>query len=166
MRTNNNQNMRIVQSALRRTGLLLVLLSLASCGTPIYRAGGDTGERERILDIAQRMLGTPYRFGGSNPQQGFDCSGLVYYAHQQVGINLPRTTGEQYRSVQAIPRRALQPGDLVFFRTRHDRFVSHVGIYLGDGRFIHAPSSGSPVTVAHLEDPYWRRNFSAAGRVF
>ena len=112
------------------------------------------------------MLGVPYRYGGSSPSRGFDCSGLVQYAHNQAGIEVPRTTGEQYRAALPITRQALRPGDLVFFRTHKHRYVSHVGIYLGKGKFIHAPSSGKHVSIASLKDDYWRQRYTSGGRMF
>lgn len=143
----------------------LALLLLCGCGTPLHRSA-DTGiDRDRLVEVARSMLGTPYRYGGDSPRNGFDCSGLVQYTYQQAGLDIPRTTGQQYRSVQHIPSRFLRPGDLIFFSTKYNRFVSHVGIYLGDNRFIHAPSSGKTVSVASLKDPYWRRHFASAGRL-
>ncbi len=151
----------------RRLWLLgLMLLLLTSCGSPLYRAAaGGNQEREKAVDVAQSLIGTPYRYGGDSPKKGFDCSGLVQYAYQQAGIELPRTTRQQYRRVQAIPSQFLRPGDLVFFTTEFNRFVSHVGIYLGDNRFIHAPSSSKQVSISNLNNPYWRRHFAAAGRL-
>lgn len=142
----------------------LALLLLAGCGMPLHRPADQRIERDRVVEVARSMLGTPYRYGGESPHQGFDCSGLVQYTYQQAGMDVPRTTGQQYRRIQPIPSRFLRPGDLVFFSTRFNRFVSHVGIYLGNKRFIHAPSSGKEVSIASLEDPYWRRHFAAAGR--
>jgi len=145
--------------------LWLAVLLLTGCGAPLHRSADPGVERDKVVDIARSMLGTPYRYGGDSPQRGFDCSGLVQYAYQQAGLNLPRTTRQQYRHVQAIPSRFLRPGDLVFFSNKYNRFVSHVGIYLGNNRFIHAPSSGKEVSIASLKDPYWRRHFAAAGRL-
>jgi cell wall-associated NlpC family hydrolase len=109
------------------------------------------------------MIGAPYRYGGTSPR-GFDCSGLVYYAYRKVGMHTPRTTTEQYRQTKRVQVSHLQPGDLVFFRISQDK-VSHVGIYAGDGRFIHAPSSGKSVAYASLHDPYWRVRLTGAGRL-
>lgn len=145
--------------------VILGVLLLSACGTPLHRSADNGVDRDRVVEIARSMLGVPYRYGGESPQQGFDCSGLVQYTYRRAGIKLPRTTGQQYRHVQAIPSRYLRPGDLVFFSSKYNRFVSHVGIYLGDKRFIHAPSSGKTVSVASLEDPYWRRHFASAGRL-
>ena len=114
------------------------------------------------LDIAAGMLGTPYRYGGASPR-GFDCSGLVYFAYRKAGIPVPRTTGAQLHYAHPVHPSRLRPGDLLFFRLT-SRTVSHVGIYAGDGRFIHAPSRGKRVSYASLDNPYWQQRIVAAGR--
>lgn len=114
--------------------------------------------------IAITQLGAPYRYGGASPR-GFDCSGLVYYAYRQAGIRVPRTTRAQLRNAVQVPRSGMQPGDLVFFKLDR-RPVSHVGIYTGNNRFVHAPSSGKQVTLATMNDPYWQARFVIAGRYF
>ena len=162
MRRNNNQQ---ASFSSRFWLVLAAALLLSACSGAIYRPDGSEPEREKALDIAQSLIGIPYQYGGDSPEQGFDCSGLVQYVYQQAGLEIPRTTGQQYRRVQAIPSRFLRPGDLVFFTTKFNRFVSHVGIYLGNNRFIHAPSSGKTVSIASLKDPYWRRHFASAGRL-
>lgn len=115
------------------------------------------------LSIASDMVGSPYRYGGADPR-GFDCSGLVYYAYRKAGIQISRTTAEQYRQSKRVTVSQLQPGDLLFFTISRDK-LSHVGIYAGKGRFIHAPSSGRLVSYASLDDPYWRRRLIGAGRL-
>jgi cell wall-associated NlpC family hydrolase len=112
--------------------------------------------------VASEMVGTPYRLGGETPR-GFDCSGLVHYAYGQAGVSVPRLTREQYKGSRRVSLDQLQPGDLVFFRIRGGR-LSHVGIYAGDGRFIHAPSRGKRVRYARLDNPYWRKRWVGAGR--
>ncbi len=145
-------------------GLLFAVVLLVGCsGAPVRQHGDDGAMRERLLTVAMGQLGTPYRYGGRSPREGFDCSGLVQYTHRQAGIDVPRTARDQYKASRPVSRRQLRPGDLVFFRI-DGRRVSHVGIYLGDGRFIHAPSSGRKVTTARLDDPYWRRHYTGAGR--
>lgn len=109
------------------------------------------------------MVGTPYRYGGAGPR-GFDCSGLVYYSYRKAGIAVPRTTGEQYRQSRRVKLSRLQPGDLIFFRISRDK-LSHVGIYAGSGRFIHAPSGGKRVAYASLDNPYWEARVIGAGRL-
>ena len=117
-----------------------------------------------VVETAQRMLGTPYRSGGGSPR-GFDCSGLVSYSYARAGIALPRTAAEQFAAAKAIGPRELQPGDLVFFKI-NGRSVSHVGIYIGQGRFVHAPGSGKLVSLESLDNPYWRQRIIAAGHYF
>lgn len=112
--------------------------------------------------VATAMLGTPYRYGGSSPR-GFDCSGLVYYVFRETGIRVPRTTRAQLRHAQPVALSQLTPGDLLFFRQRSSR-VSHVGIYIGDGWFIHAPSRGKQVSFESMQNSYWKNRLVAAGR--
>lgn len=116
---------------------------------------------EKAAIVALRQLGTPYRYGGASPQ-GFDCSGLVVYAYRKAGIELPRTTGGLWKSLHPVRKKNLKTGDLLFFNI--DGKVSHVGLYLGSGRFVHAPSSGKQVAVANLEDRFYQRAFVAGGR--
>jgi murein DD-endopeptidase len=111
---------------------------------------------------ASTLVGSPYRYGGKTPA-GFDCSGLVYYSYQKAGIALPRTSAAQFEATEEIDLADARPGDLLFFRER--RKVSHVGIYLGDDRFVHAPSTGKNVAITSLDDPYYRAHFVRAGRL-
>lgn len=122
-------------------------------------------KRINAVQVAKRQLRKKYRWGGTNPRTGFDCSGLTQYAYKTVNIKLPRTANAQYKHTKRIPLSKLQTGDLIFFHTRRTRArVNHVGIYLGGGRFIHAPRKGKRVSVAKLNN-YWRRKAVAAGRV-
>ncbi len=114
--------------------------------------------------VATRMIGIPYRYGGDSPQRGFDCSGLIHYAFGQVGIHAPRTTHTLYNSSFTVEPTALQQGDLLFFRIEGK--ISHVGLYVGGKRFVHAPSSGKKVSYATLDNPYWRDRLVKAGRLF
>jgi len=120
---------------------------------------------EQLVRIAKSMLGRPYRFGGISPKTGFDCSGLVYYSHKRLGKSLPRTSSLQYQASRPVSRKNLKRGDLLFFRV-YRRKISHVGIYLGNNRFVHAPSSGKQVSIAELDSPYWRKRFVRGGRFF
>jgi cell wall-associated NlpC family hydrolase len=119
---------------------------------------------DAIVRVAAAMIGTPYKFGGDDPQRGFDCSGLVFYSFDRLGLEVPRTAEEQREAARRIERDELTPGDLVFFRTSAHR-VDHVGIYAGAGRFIHAPRSGHVVSYAYLDDPYYREHYVSAGRL-
>ena len=110
-------------------------------------------------------VGVRYHYGGSSPDTGFDCSGLVVHVYERAwGLSLPRRTEEQPRIGRPVKRSDLRPGDLVFYNTRN-RPYSHVGIYLGDGNFVHAPRPGQRVRVESLESPYWRARFSGARRL-
>ena len=116
---------------------------------------------ERAAVVAVRQLGVPYRYGGSTTG-GFDCSGLVQYAYAQAGIAIPRTTRSQWRSLQPVAVQNLRVGDLLFFDI--DGRVSHVGLYLGSRRFVHAPSTGREVTIEELDSGYYRKTFVRGGR--
>src|SRR6478672_6384365 len=122
------------------------------------------GTREIGL-FALSLVGIDYRFGGDSPDRGLDCSGLIRYVFQHVtGVTLPRTAQELSRIGQTVRADDLAPGDLVFFNTRRFAF-SHVGIYLGNGRFIHAPSRGGEVGVAMLSSTYWQKRYNGARRL-
>jgi cell wall-associated NlpC family hydrolase len=142
--------------------VLLFLAGLAGCTTTAPQSSPPPAAQSPVLDIAVSQLGVPYRYGGSTPR-GFDCSGLVYYSYRRLGVRVPRSTMAQYRHAVPVALHDLHPGDLVFFR-RVYRSVSHVGIYAGNGRFIHAPSKGRVVSYDSLDDPYWRKRLMAAGR--
>jgi gamma-D-glutamyl-L-lysine dipeptidyl-peptidase len=116
-----------------------------------------------VAEAAQQQLGRPYRMAGDSPV-GFDCSGLARFAHALLGIELPRTAREQRVGSLPLSREELQPGDLVFFTTGRRLLVNHVGVYLGEGRFVHAPRHGSPVRVAMLDEPWFKRRFAGGGR--
>jgi cell wall-associated NlpC family hydrolase len=117
-----------------------------------------------VLDTAMELVGTPYRAGGQSPQTGFDCSGFVTWVFARHGYPLPRTVGDQFTAGAPVRGAGPAAGDLVFFRT-DDPGVSHVGIALGNGRFVHAPSSRGVVRVETLESPYWARRFAGARRI-
>ncbi|MFT5426712.1 MAG: murein DD-endopeptidase [Gammaproteobacteria bacterium] len=117
-----------------------------------------------IFSYAQSVLGTAYRYGGADPS-GFDCSGLVEYSHLHAGIRVPRTSLAQYDAAQSVPRSALKPGDVIFFNLDQKK-TSHVGIYAGKGRFIHAPSTGKYVSFANLSEPYWKERIVKTGRLY
>ncbi len=125
----------------------------------------DPAAASSVLMRALGLVGTPYRYGGNTPESGFDCSGLVSYVYRDMlALNLPRTSRE-LAAVQGprIAPRQLAAGDLVFFGDKGN--VWHVGIYVGEGRFVHAPSTGGTVRLDHLEGPYWRDHYTGAKRV-
>jgi cell wall-associated NlpC family hydrolase len=120
---------------------------------------------QEILVNALSLSGVKYKYGGKSPETGFDCSGFVRYVFQQAAnLTLPHGARAISQLGQAIPVEQLQPGDLVFFNTLKSAF-SHVGIYLGDGRFIHAPSSGGGIHVVDMNDSYWAKRFNGARRL-
>ena len=120
--------------------------------------------RQRVIRTATSLLGTPYRFGGTTPA-GFDCTGYIAYVFRQAaGMDLPRRSVDQVRSGEAITPLAMQPGDLVYFRIEREKSL-HVGIYVGEGRFIHAPSTNGAVNTQSLGVTYWWTRFVGARRM-
>jgi cell wall-associated NlpC family hydrolase len=120
--------------------------------------------RRLLVEFALQLRDVRYRRGGRAPATGFDCSGFVHYVFANVlGLDLPSDSASQYASGEKIARADMQAGDLVFFHTRGKR-ISHVGIYLGEGRFIHAPTTGERVKVSSLGESYWSRRFAGARR--
>src|SRR5205814_6967013 len=132
--------------------------------TPV--AGLPTPIGTAPVEIARRYLGVPYVFGGSNPATGLDCSGLVQLVFRQVGVVLPRTAQLQYAATTRIPRDQLEPGDLVFFaRTYADSYdwITHVGIYIGGGMQINAPTDGQVVSVQPVFSGFWGAHLDSGG---
>ena len=124
-----------------------------------------TATAQDAIDQAMDLLGIRYRRGGSSPEAGFDCSGFVSHVFREgLGLILPRSSKEMSKSGQEIEREELRPGDLVFFNTMRRAF-SHVGIYLGDNQFVHAPRTGGRVRIEDLRDGYWMKRFNGARRV-
>ena len=117
-----------------------------------------------IIKFAENYLGVPYVYGGSSPS-GFDCSGLVYYVFRNLGYSVPRTASAQYYAGTPIKKSDLQPGDLVFFQNTSGKGISHVGIYVGNGQFIHAPSTGKVVSYANLNSTYYTSHYFGACRI-
>lgn len=123
----------------------------------------DTIVGDAIADLAMGMVGTRYRYGGTDPVEGFDCSGLVFYTYTQAGYEVPRTSRELFRATRKIAVGDADPGDLMFFQD--ETKLSHVGIYIGEGRFVHAPASGQRVAIASLDSPYYLEHLVAVGRL-
>lgn len=165
-------------TALARFSLLVVVALLSACSSrtpapippPVVQTPHNSfnGNADDVLFRALGLVGTPYRYGGNTPDGGFDCSGLIGYVYRDAaGISLPRSTRELI-SMRAptVGRDRLQSGDLVFFATNGGSQVSHAGIYVGEGRFVHAPSSGGTVRLDSLSNSYWQRTYLNAKRVF
>jgi murein DD-endopeptidase len=170
-------------SALGNPASLFLLFAVAGCAsTPESRplppavdtrpvptgwdgSGGASNMRNRgeaLADFALRLRGSPYRYGGAT-LDGFDCSGLVFYSHRQLGLLVPRTSHDQAKEATDVKQSKLRRGDLVFFKV-DSRRVNHVGIYIGERRFVHAPGAGKPVTINSLDDEFYTLRFSSAGR--
>jgi cell wall-associated NlpC family hydrolase len=117
-----------------------------------------------LVKEARKQIGVNYQFGGSSPEEGFDCSGLVWYCSKQIGMALPRTTAVLFRMGHAVPKGHLHPGDLVFFDML-GYGASHVGIYAGQDTMIHAPSTGKKVCEEKIGTKFWLRRFVGARRL-
>ncbi|MBF0481995.1 MAG: C40 family peptidase [Desulfovibrionaceae bacterium] len=118
---------------------------------------------ERLLGAAQSLLGKPYRSGGESPRAGFDCSGFTSYVYGKMGLELPRNSRQQFAEGREIAPSELKKGDLVFFGSK--KHISHVGIYAGDGKFIHSGSESGHVKISDLSDPYWKNRLAGCRRL-
>lgn len=140
---------------------LSLILGLASgCAS----APKPLPQADRAADHALTMVGKPYRYGGNNPNSGFDCSGLIQWSYGRAGVRLAHGTEHLRRQSRPISLGSLRRGDLLFF-TQLGKKSSHVAIYLGDDRFVHAPSTGKSVYVADLTNGYWKKHFDQARRI-
>ena len=154
----------ISQTALfvRRLAAVLIVASMAGCASqPATQSTRPASQANKAVAIALQQVGTPYRYGGSTPS-GFDCSGLVYYSYSRVGKAVPRTTGTLWSGITPVASDDVRVGDVLFFRISGK--MSHVGIYIGDDQFVHAPSSGKVVTVGSLNSDFYRKALIRAGR--
>ncbi|WP_024560887.1 C40 family peptidase [Franconibacter pulveris 601] len=137
-------------------------------GTGLAETDALHETREKILARLKAQLGKPYVWGGESPREGFDCSGLVFYAYNaHLSASLPRTANAMYHDRRGNPVTAseLKPGDLVFFHIHHGKKADHVGVYLGDGQFIQAPRTGETIRISSLNDPFWQDHWLGARRV-
>ncbi|SUO97206.1 C40 family peptidase [Suttonella ornithocola] len=116
--------------------------------------------RQSLIATGKNLIGTPYRWGGTTPK-GFDCSGFVHYLYQQKGYQLPRSSQEQFKALTPIENP--QPGDLVFFRRGGK--ITHVGLYIGDGKMLHSPQTGEHVRIESIQKPNWQKRYAGARRV-
>lgn len=148
-------------------GILVIMVGCASLPPepPARDTGPMSGERAEALLQTLLMLGVDYRYGGKSPETGFDCSGLVAHVFREAyGIELPHNARAQSEMGMRVSLSELRAGDLVFYNTLNRPF-SHVGIYLGDGRFVHAPKTGAQVRVEPIRGRYWMRRFDGARRI-
>ena len=145
----------------------VVLFAFSGCASAPVASSGSTRPSapehgETAAALAAKMVGKPYKYGGSSPS-GFDCSGLVTYSFRQAGVALPHNTAQQRTTSRLIKVAELRRGDLLFF-DQEGKKHGHVGIYLGEGRFVHAPSSGKSVRTDALSNPYWKKHLTEARR--
>lgn len=164
-----------LQPSCRFALLVMVLAALSGCSsTPTQQSSSQPADRivaepqppsqarHTIVQQAAKQVGSDYRLGGNSPREGFDCSGLVFYTHLQAGRMVPRRAEEQYQAAQKT--RQVKPGDLLFFTTdSRGKRVDHVGIYIGNEKFIHAPGRGKSVTTASISEDYWQKRLVGAG---
>ena len=145
--------------------LAITMLAIAACASnPAATSSSPAaGKGQRAAMIALDQVGTPYRYGGATPR-GFDCSGLVQYSYSRAGVTVPRTTGQLWTASRTVGSEDLRAGDILFFRI--DGKMSHVGMYLGERRFVHAPQSGRNVSVGSLESPFYKAALIRAGRPY
>jgi cell wall-associated NlpC family hydrolase len=148
--------------------LAAVLLAVGCAGTPKVPVAPEAQPesiqaRGPVTKLALSMVGKPYRYGGAHPSTGFDCSGLVHYAYTSNGHVVPRTSQALYDASRKVTLAEAVEGDLLFFRDQEK--LSHVGIYLGDGEFVHAPSTGDSVRVARIDSTYYQQHLIAVGRL-
>ena len=153
---------------------ICALLFLSGCGSfgsknnaaKVSQFKQDTSVGTEDISIAAvGLVGVPYRYGGNNPKGGFDCSGLIAYVYQKsANIKLPRTIQEMSTKGQSVENQPPAPGDLIFFNTTGEKY-SHAGIYVGQGRFVHAPSAGGTVRLEYITTPYWAARFTEARRL-
>jgi cell wall-associated NlpC family hydrolase len=145
--------------------LLLFALTLGACASDKPYMQAQHGNAGSMTSYARSLIGTPYKYGGNSPDSGFDCSGFVGHVFRHsLGIRLPRSSVEISRVGNPVRSNDLRTGDLVFFDTLNRRY-SHVGIYLGDNRFIHAPSGSGSVRVENIMEDHWRLNYNGARRI-
>ncbi len=164
-------------TAFKSVAYLLVAIGLYGCAAPTKQPAatqerqpvssadrrlGTLSTAERAAAVALQQVGVPYRYGGQTPS-GFDCSGLVHYSFARAGASVPRTTRQLWSATRYVDERQLKEGDLLFFR--FDGKIAHVGMYLGGGQFVHAPSSGKHVSVQSLHSGVYRKAFVRAGRL-
>jgi cell wall-associated NlpC family hydrolase len=159
---------------LRRLVSVLLVVLLAGCASapakrsstvqrPVAPVKVTSSTADQAAAHAAKMIGRPYRYGGATPS-GFDCSGLVYYGFRQAGVRLPHSTEQQRSLGKPVRIQDIRRGDLIFFNQEGKRF-GHVGIYLGRGMFVHAPSSGKTVRSDRLEGPYWSKHVTEVRRL-
>jgi len=149
---------------LRKAGKISEYYIVSPYDYPVYKAKkyGKDYFRDQIVRTAESFVGVPYKWGGISPSAGFDCSGLTMAVYQLNGLRLPRVSAEQYTYGKLIRKKELKKGDLVFFATSGGNNVSHVGVYVGNNKFIHAPSAGKSIHAESLSNRYYKKRYVGA----
>mgnify|MGYP000988351561 FL=1 len=143
-----------------------VVHPIPSASAAPVRASRSSDSADELIGSAMGLLGVAYRYGGTSASTGFDCSGFMQHIFRRsMGLNLPRTSAEQAKMGVGVSRGELQPGDMVFFRTMGRGRISHVGLYIGNDRFIHAPRTGKRIEITSLSNKYWNAKYAFARRV-
>jgi len=145
---------------------LLFLALLAGCSSsPVRHSSASDAQSNDLVMYAVSLADTPYRYGGNSANSGFDCSGYVGHVYRhELNISLPRTSREISRVGMPLNQNELRPGDLVFYNTLREPF-SHVGIYIGEGKFVHSPKSGDRIRVEQMQLRYWQMRYNGARRI-
>jgi hypothetical protein len=168
------QRARLFHGRRRRFfSVLLLAAALLSAGcairqtvdAPVPASAPVMEKKLDVIEAARSNIGIRYKYGGNSPRTGFDCSGLVCWSYEQVGVSLPRRARDQLMFGIRVDRDALQPGDIVVFKGTNNRSGWHSGIYTGNGQFVHSPSSGKAVTESNLDDAYYARRYAGASRI-
>ncbi len=159
---------RISRTPALALALAALVLAVGACA-PAHIPGPEAelpsaGGKNAVVTAARSLTGSRYKWGGDSPQEGFDCSGLAWWAYRQAGVELPRVSWEQYQTGAPVGRRDLKPGDLVFYRLPGNKKNLHVGIVTERGTFIHSPSAGGRVREEPMDTPYWRERYVGARR--
>ena len=149
---------------IRGFALAITVLGIAACGSnPSTTASHSLSKGQQAATVALDQVGAPYRYGGATPD-GFDCSGLVQFSYSRAGVVVPRTTGQLWSASRTVGNEELRAGDILFFNVEGK--MSHVGMYLGKNRFVHAPQSGRTVSIASLDAPFYKAALIRAGRPY
>jgi cell wall-associated NlpC family hydrolase len=153
--------MRFLNIILISTFFLLLSACSSTAQKNHVNKTASSPDRSKVVKTALNQVGRPYRYGGNSPNRGFDCSGLVHFSHKSAGIDVPRSTKLQLRQLHRVRYSEIKPGDLLFYKINNK--PSHVGIYIGNGKFVHAPSSGKRVAIDRMDSQYWRKRLYSTG---
>lgn len=155
----------VFSTALAWTAIIIVALALQGCGKSFISSGGyGKASGNAVVAKARTQIGKPYKYGGTTPKTGFDCSGLIQWSYKQCGVNVPRNTKDQAKAGTAVKKSQLRAGDIIVFRISA-RSGLHTAMYTGNGKFIHSPSTGKRIREDNLSTDYWARRYVSARRI-